>query len=411
MYVGLCWLCGANGTPSPAPDRQPANQITLAPGQQSTVDLYWASDGESCQWADWADFFVTWQKKTAGYLFVPSNWPMHICSAVRSAGYRPGAESPSTGGVKEGTLRVSLLQKQIYSDEPATLHVELTEKNPVENAVNCADLYTVRSQPAAGTRLDPLPTMNGFLMESFTPEQVREDKERQWPSWKKDLRRRCDIPGENTTADSTIAAETLANVSYIVWRTTPAPGSAAAFLSAAVHFTVLDPATLPPNWGEAVKGIQTGLSIDRDTYKTGELIPLHLQWKNVNATTELAQGECKDPWPVLEVQDAEHRVLHTVVLYHGCMGHGWGPFVMQRGETQKGFEQLGTEFGTTNPNPFIAGVKLPGPGTYYLVSVWSARSLDTSDENTSSNSIGPKGRIGGVYATARSLPVRVEVLP
>ena len=56
MNVASCWLCDQDNTPSPDPERLSGNQIPLAPGERATLDLHWASSGESCQWADWVDF-------------------------------------------------------------------------------------------------------------------------------------------------------------------------------------------------------------------------------------------------------------------------------------------------------------------------------------------------------------------
>jgi hypothetical protein len=412
MHVASCWLCDQNNTPSPATERQLGNQILLAPGEGATLDLHWASTGESCQWADWVDFFVQWAKQT-GYLFIPSDWPMHICSAVKSAGYRAEANSASIGEVRGEMLRVSVMQAAIYSDEHATLHAELSgQTTSVAQPPGCASLYTVRQGPSMATRLDPLPTMGSFSRPSYTPEQIKEDKERAWPSWKKDHLRRCEIAGGRATADADISAADLANVTHIEWRTAPVPGEDPVFLTATTHFSVLDVDTLAPNWGDPVEGIQAGLSIDRASFSLGERVPLHLRWENVNAAMPLAQGECKEPEPALEIQDSQHNVVRTIPIEPGCMGHGWGPFTIQKGKAQRTFIELTT----THPPmpPFITDVPadLPGPGVYYLVSVWSPRVLDAPDADTDKTPrIGSSGRVGKVYATARSLPVRIEVAP
>lgn len=82
--------------------------------------------------------------------------PMHICSAVRSAGYRAEAASSSTGQMNGAVLRVSVAEAPIYNDEHATLHVELSGQAPSgEQQDGCATLYSVRQGPSIGTRLDP----------------------------------------------------------------------------------------------------------------------------------------------------------------------------------------------------------------------------------------------------------------
>jgi hypothetical protein len=79
------------------------------------------------------------------------------------------------------------------------------------------------------------------------------------------------------------------------------------------------------------------------------------------------------------------------------------------GKAQRTFIELAAAPPTT-PMPFTDVLAdLPGPGVYYLVSVWSPRILEPPDPDTPKISrIHTSGRFGKVYATARSLPVRVE---
>ena len=406
MTVARCWLCELNYTPSLFMERQPGNQILLAPDERATLDLQWASTGESCQWADWVDLSIHWSKPTV-YLFVPSDWPLHICAAVKSVGYQREVHSPSTGAVRDGLLRVAVTPTVIYSDEHAVLHAELAAPTAaMASPAGCASLYTVRHGPSVPTRFEPLRTIGLSWRPSFTPEEIMEDKER-GPSWKTHHQRRCDIAGGRATADAPISAADLVNVTHIVWRTAPGAGEEPVFLMAATHFSVLDVDTLEPNWGDPVVGIRAGLSIDREKYRVGERIPLHLRWENVNAAMPLAEGECREPEPELEIQDSQHRVVRTIPDMTICTGHGWGPFTIPKGKAQRTFIELATAHSTETP-PFsdIRG-ELPGPGVYYLVSVWSPLVLepDAEPDNTRIGS----GHVGKVYATARSMPVRIEV--
>ncbi len=422
MSVESCWLCDSSGKPSGRPDQQPGNQIQLESGARATIDLQWTSIGNSCQWADWVDFQFWWMlppyvgQKITSYLFIPSGWPLHICSAVKSFGYRAEPDTPSTGDASDGALHVTVLPETIYSDEHATLHAEIVGHTHSENKpTGCASLYTVQQESSGGTRLDPLPVSGALSWNSYTPEQIQEDNERAWPSWKKDFRRRCDIVPEQESADAEIRAENLVKLTHVEWRSAPPPGQAPVFLTAATHFSVLDVDTLAPNWGEPLRGIRAGLSVDQTSFKVSERVPLHLRWENVDAPVPLAAGECGDPKPSLEIQDSEHRVLRTIPMGPCAFTHGWGPFVIEKGKAAHAFFQLTTEspsvpFGIT-PIP----ADLPGSGVYYLVSVWSPHVLDPLDpldpaipEWFRKNHA---GRFGSLYTTTRSLPVRIEIVP
>lgn len=418
--VTECWLCDQNNPRSHSPEGQPGNQILLAPGERATLDMRWTSTGESCQWADWAAFPVNWAKRSQ-YLFVPSEWPMRICSAVKSAGYRVEGNSSAIGDVTAARLRVSVMPETIYSDEHATLHAELVGPTPsMADPAGCASLYTVRQGRSTAPRLDALRTRDSLSRPSYTSEQMTEDQDRPWPSWKTDHVRRCDIADGETVADAYISAEDLANVTHIEWRTAAAPGDEPDFLTATTHFNVHDVDSLAPNWGDSVDGIQAGLSVDRTSFSMGDRIPLHLRWENVDASAPLGQGECKQPVPALEIQDSQHNVLQTISVYPECNGHGWGPSANPKGAAQRAFFELATPHPATplptigEPLPLFSGdeAKLPGPGVYYIVSVWSPQVLDSPDAETDSGSeILRPSRLGKIYATARSLPVRVEVGP
>lgn len=125
----------------------------------------------------------------------------------------------------------------------------------------------------------------------------------------------------------------------------------------------------------------------------------------------LAQGECKEPEPALEIQDSKHKVVQTIPIEPLCSGHGWGPFTIQKGKAQRTFIELAIGHPIT-PRFNDVTVDLPGPGVYYVLSVWSPRVLDAPEADTDKTPrIFNSGRFGKVYATARSLPVRVEVVP
>jgi hypothetical protein len=139
---------------------------------------------------------------------------------------------------------------------------------------------------------------------------------------------------------------------------------------------------------------------------------LHLRWENVNAAMPLAHGECKEPEPALEIQDSQHNVMQTIPIQPMCMGHGWGPFTIEKGKALRSFVALATTHATTSRFSSDVVADLPGTGVYYLVSVWSPLVLDAAptDETGKLPHIGA-GRMGSVYATKRSLPVRIEVTP
>jgi len=181
------------------------------------------------------------------------------------------------------------------------------------------------------------------------------------------------------------------------------------FVTADTQFHILDPDTLPVHWGPRADGIGAGLAIDRASFALGEPIPLHLQWENFAATEAVGVTECGYPQPNLEIQDESHRVLGTVMTdSFGCMGHGWGPFTVPRGKPQR--DSIRLEYGVNGYTLPAGRVQISGPGVYYLVLVWSPPIFidNTGPPNTISTG---RDTFGKTYATARSEPVRLEILP
>jgi hypothetical protein len=49
MHVQSCWLCDENDVPPRASERESGDQILLTPDDWATLDLHWASTGNTCQ--------------------------------------------------------------------------------------------------------------------------------------------------------------------------------------------------------------------------------------------------------------------------------------------------------------------------------------------------------------------------
>jgi hypothetical protein len=111
----------------------------------------------------------------------------------------------------------------------------------------------------------------------------------------------------------------------------------------------------------------------------------------------------------VEIQDASHRVLGTADLRGFCGGHGWGPFSVEPGKQHRTFASLrSTKLGYMDS---LGRAVITGPGTYYLSAVWSPPALIAKTSGTEVGSPGSAYTFGDSYATARSLPIRIEILP
>ena len=419
--VETCWLCAPDGRPDAETIR--LNDDFVLPGDgYAQVTYRWSSVGEACQNVDWASIGVEWEGR-ANFLFQNRHWRPHICSAMQISGYEPDAIAPPRPTV---TLKVSAPPVPIYADELVQLTLELSSQHEIISpSKRCPELYAVYRDPSNSTRFEAiLPDGYGFLVHDATetPSLSFSSGSDELPEQFKNLMRLCATAKDLDTTTVTVPASlkapihvvpqpTLDSVRHIVWRAEHSNTHEPVFVTADVHFDVLDPDILPQNWGPQIEGIGVGLSIDKTNFTLGETIPLHIRWENFSASKKLAVGECGGPEPQVEIQDASHQVLGTLTDYDmGCMGHGWGPFAVEAGKPNRNFVSLRYSkmgyFISPDAKPITA------PGVYYLVTVWSPSTLvEVMPDENGLIAPGVKYEVGKRYATARSLPIRIEILP
>ncbi|WP_353064941.1 hypothetical protein RBB77_04180 [Tunturibacter psychrotolerans] len=422
--IETCWLCARDGRPDAEAIRR--NNDFVIPGDGYTQVAYrWSSVGDKCQKVDWATIGVEWDGR-ANLLFQNMHWKPHVCSIMQISGYKSdviAATRPTTSA--ETTLKVTPPPVPIYADEFIQLNLELrSSQNVVGPTGRCPELYAVYENGSGATRFEAiLPDGYGTLVLNATdePNLFISGYSDELPAQFKGYMRLCETAGKRTTTTVTLPASleapihvvpqaNLNSVRHIVWRAENSSTHEPVFVTADVHFDILDPDTLPQNWGPQVEGIGAGLSVDKTTFTLGETIPLHLRWENFSASKKLGVGECGGPQPRVEIQDALHRVLGTLIDYDmGCMGHGWGPFSVELGKQHSNFASLRY----SKMGYFISSDAKPitEPGVYYLLAVWSPPTLEERTDQTESQFPGAKYTFGERYATARSLPVRIDILP
>lgn len=422
--IETCWLCTSNGTPDAEAIQRKGNFVLLADGD-TQVTYRWRSVGDTCQKVDWATISVEWDGR-ADFLFSNRHWKPQVCSTMQISGYEAGAiGTTQPASSLRAELRVTVPPGPLYADELVQVTLDLkTPSDEVSPTGHCPELYAVYKDGLESTRFEAvLPDGYTYLVRNATddPSLSFSSSSDELPAQFKGYMRLCETAGKRTTATVTLPASlkapihvvpqpTLADVRHIIWRVENSRTHEPLFVSADVHFDVVDPDILPPNWGPQVEGIGAGLSIDKTTFTLGETIPLHVRWENFSASKKLAVGECGDPQPQVEIQDESHHILGMFTNYDlGCMGHGWGPFAVESGKPQRNFVTLRYSKWAY----FISSEAAPitKPGIYYLSAVWSPSTLiERTIESTLISPQPYERTIGEHYATARSLPVRIEIV-
>ena len=423
ISIKTCWFCKAD----PGLDQDTVrghDELVLPAGGSAHFSYTWASRGDSCVEASYISTYLY-----GNYIaFSIAGWAMHVCSVVDISSLEPGLvpETSSLVTSVEGTtLQVSVTPSPTYSDEYVKLYMQLKFKNSTTLAQHgCPDLYIVtrdassQAQPPkqfisaqfVSVNSDDYRTVGNdttgytfYYDHGTSPSRLSYSGS---PSAGQG--RLCDRPGEVTSATVSLEASELVSIHHVVWRATSTKTGMPTMLYADASFPILDPNALAPNWGPHVQGIATGLSIDKTTFRFGETIPLHVHWADFEATQPIGSDECREPKPMLEVQDASHHVFQTYSLETGCNGHGWGPFRLEPGKPQHQF----VEFVFGKGGYEIRGAKpsIQAPGIYYLTTIWTPP-VWKRIEPLLTGLGAANAELGDVYATARSLPVRIEILP
>lgn len=133
-----------------------------------------------------------------------------------------------------------------------------------------------------------------------------------------------------------------------------------------LRIQVGDPSAISRKWGPRVKGIAADITLNKEVYRLGEDVPLHLAIENFDAAVQLYSWDpLWDPCMVvgLEVQDVGGHALSEgkrVPPWSACMGHGFGPRPVAQGKVIPLERTLGKE-----------GWLPSQPGTYTVVITWA----------------------------------------
>jgi hypothetical protein len=98
-----------------------------------------------------------------------------------------------------------------------------------------------------------------------------------------------------------------------------------------LRLEIADPVTMPREWGTKVKGVAVDVTLEKDTYRVGENIPLHIAVEDFDAPFTIHTWDpLWDPCVTIGVRVLD---LHGQPLAEDerfadrdlCMGHGFGP--------------------------------------------------------------------------------------
>jgi hypothetical protein len=347
---GLCYDCENRLPNGQYPFIPP---LTLHSGQTIRQKFRWRtmplSDATRCLKPNWMSGPV---------LFVAPSLIKQICSDIEVSRFAaaPFPESASTEIETKGTapgLKLSSDKSTYYSGEGFSLRVfgtKLSGQNPPQRD-NCPVLYLRERSPNGTTRIDEVQPLafRGCSQPALGLEPG------DWQS------------GFDLDSGANSRWEGVGEHRFEILQLAGSKdGTQIHFISSNVlRLQIADPALVQRQW-ERAKGIGANITLDKDTYRLGEDVPLHLAIEDFNADVPLYTWDpVWDPCMVvgIEVQDAAGHPLSANERFPNssiCTGHGFGPKPFPKGKVVPLERTLRAEGWLPNQ-----------PGKYTIVLSWS----------------------------------------
>jgi hypothetical protein len=345
----LCYYCE---------DRLPDGQtpvippVTVSPGEAARQTFRWrttpAGETAPCLQPKWLSGPV---------LLVTPSLLKKVCSDIEVSRFSLSAlDSASIESREDGQVPVFSLTSDkglYYEGEWFSLRLSRARtliRTPVSDG--CPTLYLRQRSPDGGTRIDEVRP----LAFKDCGSRVLGHEPGDWQSG-------FDLDSGANSRWSGVGEHRM-EVSQLVGSV---DDSSLHFASSNVlRIQLVDPSTIPRKWGARVKGIATDITLDKETFRVGEDVPLHLAVENFDAPVPLFSWDpIWDPCMVinLEVQDRDGRALtvsQRLPQSSICTGHGFGPRPVAQGKVISLERTLGREGWLPNQ-----------PGTYTVVVTWA----------------------------------------
>lgn len=372
--VELCYDC--ENRRLPPEQRRMAPSITVNPGEVARQTLRWktkpANTSGKCLKLEWIGEPVV--------LVIPSLLKP-VCSEVDFSPFTPASNEEAAAMpdmVKAAALKISSDKPQYYAGENFSFRVAGEE--PRSPAETCPKLYLWHRSPDGATRVDEVLPL---AIKGCEHKRLGHE-EGDWASGfeiDSGANSRWMGVGEHTTQ---------------IFELTGSPDDAELHFSASnvLRFKIADPTRIARKWGPRVKGTGADVTLDKNTYRLGEDIALHVAVEDFEAGKALyAWSPVWDPCVAISirVRDGGGRVLppeERLPNRSFCSGHGLGPRPITRGEVIAIERSLADE-----------GWLPSRPGTYTVEVEWATCAGPKPSDVRSPEQLAAKLR---AYAVARA---------
>ena len=337
------------------PTKQPpeVGPLTINPGQTAQQTFRWKTGSPGR-----AGPCLQPQSMTGLVLLVAPSLLKPICSDYEVSRYSLAPTPDSEGQFGEGAqapkFELTSDKGMYYAGEAFSLHLALAPPGlqAPSKGESCPRLYLRHRSSDGTTRIDAIEP----LAFKGCPQIALGHQPGDWQSG-------FDLDSGANSKWEGLGEHTMEVLQLVGSRDDPQLHFAS---SNVLRIQISDPSSIPRQWGPRVKGIAADITLDKDTYRVGEDVPLHMAVENFDADVPVYGWDpVWDPCEIvgIEVQDAGGRALPTDERFPNwsiCTGHGLGPIKLYaKGKVVPLERTLGADGWLPNH-----------PGTYTVLISW-----------------------------------------
>jgi hypothetical protein len=328
---------------------------------------------------------------------VPSLFP-EVCSEIEVSRTHAGMFAPPLKDEPPGEERGEMFvlssgKPRYYQGEMFALRVGLVSPGAgAPSGEECPTLFLRVRSPDGSTRFDATQPSGFKMCKSFT---WGADRNRDWQS--------------GFEVDSGVSGRWTGIGEHSLELFEPVGSSSDGRTQFArsnkLTVQIEDPANIPRKWQGKVKGVGVDVTLEKDAYRLGEDVPLHIAIENFDAPVQIyAIDPVWDPYQAIgiEVRDAEGRLLlENEKSSNGIVwtGHGLGPVPYPAGKLVSIERTLASQ-----------GWLPVRPGTYTVVVTWCP--IDGTNYKTApGTSFGSDGKPYATVQATAAFRILGEVTP